>query len=790
MVPLLQLRQRRARKRAKQSKSAAAKKEWNAARVNWEKVVKDAKRRCWDAFVERVFDTGKNTINWHRFNAAVNPKEADVGPIAADNQGMPASLTESLNRIAKHYESVSEEPRLKPQDEEILKYVHTIHDKEADPVELDDEFTLQQLEKVCSHLLNNKAPGPDGISNLLIKNMPAEFRRVLLFAYNFSWEHGELPASWKCAHVCPIYKGHPNPRNIAKSYRPISLTSCLVKVFERMILDRLVEFLDSPDRRFFSASQSGFRSQHSTIDQIYRIINRVNECFANHNYVSVAFLDIVAAFDTVWHEGLLFKLHKAGVTGRAWRWIKCFLTGRKSRVVHRGSQSDWFNIGAGVPQGSILGPFLFLVFINDVPSMFGVVVVLFADDMAIWPTIDGPPGDKRLQDALDRISIWGERWHIVFSPTKSVTMCFSRMRCRPQPTQFYLDNDALPDVDKFRYLGVILKPDLTSDAHTEKVITSATTAAFKIARIVTKTGPPPRIIRQLVQALVVPIISYAWPLWCPPTEWHWNKLESAICLPLRCALGLHRSVQKLALLAEFGLVRPSIWRDCCALVFAHRVDVKLLKDRPDHPIVKIFREEARSRLRKNCPKYLIPFGKAIKAAEHRLGVSHVSEKASRIASLRKLALTRQICQLRTPDQHHKCSSYSSDFALCPAPTSYIKSDSKTTAVLRARIRLNRHHLRSRQAKLRLIDSAQCPACLWYHRPAPVVPTETPRHVLLDCPRFTTARMQCSIELNLFNVDMTLDVLTGDVHDVPAKARPDVLSATAAFLHKINTVLLI
>ena len=179
--------------------------------------------------------------------------------------------------------------------------------------------------------------------------------------------------------MCPIHKGKAYPRNLAQSYRPISLTSCLAKLFERMILARLVAFLDSTD--FFSRSQSGFRKNHSTLDQIYRLIARVQQSFDQKEHLSVAFLDMVAAFDSVWHDGLLYKLHCSGVHGRAWRWIKSFLSGRKLRVVSKGVFSDWFDVGAGVPQGSILGPFLFLVYINDIPVHFGAVVVLFADSL-------------------------------------------------------------------------------------------------------------------------------------------------------------------------------------------------------------------------------------------------------------------------------------------------------------------------------------------------------------------------------------------------------------------------
>jgi hypothetical protein len=206
-------RLRSARARAYRRKaSAAAKREWNTARTNWKRVVKEAKERSWNAYCERVFDPVTNQINWRKFNAATSEPRHDIGPIADDGQPLPESLHDSLNRLAQHYANISAAPPKSPEDDEILKFVHTLHTDGQDmPIKsffnnLDDPFTESEFASICK-LLTQKAPGPDGITNLLLKHAPPEFQRVLLFVFNHSWEHGVLAQDWLRAQVCPIHKG-------------------------------------------------------------------------------------------------------------------------------------------------------------------------------------------------------------------------------------------------------------------------------------------------------------------------------------------------------------------------------------------------------------------------------------------------------------------------------------------------------------------------------------------------------------------------------------------------------
>jgi hypothetical protein len=488
----------------------------------------------------------------------------------------------------------------------------------------------------------------------------------------------------------------------------------------------------------------------------------------------------------VWHEGLLYKLHKAGVTGCAWRWIKAFLTGRKFRVVADGVQSELFEVGAGVPQGSILGPFLFLVFINDVPVYCGVVVVLFADDIAVWPKLDGKIGDNVLNKALSEICEWGLRWHLTFSLTKSAAMCFSNKRVMPKPERIWLGTRVLNLVDKYRYLGLRFTPRLRWHDQSAAVYKSALHAAYKITRVLTKTGPSPKVIRLLVNALVAPIVSYGWPLWCPPTEKHWSKLATAVCFPLRCAVGLPVSTEKLALFVEFGVVCPKLWRECSAMVFAHRVDCELGESQPDHPVHKLFLEQRRMRLPKRCPKRCIPLAKSVVTYEYRFGADHEDTHTANVASMRKLALERQIRWIKDPGGKRQPSRYTREFTLRPAPASYILTDNRQIATLRARIRLNRHHLRSRLHTLDPAVDTRCPHCLALNNQAAhLVPCETLQHVLFECPLHAQPRKLCFFELNRYGIPADLHVLSGDFSAVGPDTRGQARIASANLLRDIN-----
>ena len=199
-------------------------------------------------------------------------------------------------------------------------------------------------------------------------------------------ETGIFPDQWKEANVTPVHKK--NDKQIISNYRPISLLPILAKVFERIIFKNLYNYLT--DNKLLTKNQSGFRPGDSCTNQLLSLVHEIHESFDRNLEVRSIYLDMSKAFDKVWHEGLIFKLEQNGIDGKLLNLFKNYLSNRKQRVVLNGMESNWGDIRAGIPQGFVLGPLLFLIYINDLEEGIESHVKFFADDTSLFSIVMDP----------------------------------------------------------------------------------------------------------------------------------------------------------------------------------------------------------------------------------------------------------------------------------------------------------------------------------------------------------------------------------------------------------------
>ena len=234
----------------------------------------------------------------------------------------------------------------------------------------------------------NKAYGPDQISANMLKLCGRNLCIPLKMIFNNIIITGNFPDQWKKANVTPVHKK--NDKQIVSNYRPISLLPILAKVFERIIFKKLYNYLISNE--LITKNQSGFRPGDSCPNQLLSLVHEIHSAFDHRKCLQVrsVFLDMSKAFDKVWHDGLVFKLQQNGIEGNLLKFFKSYLTNRKQRVVLDGCESDWCTIKAGVPQGSVLGPLLFLIYINDLEKGIKSSVKFFADDTSLFSVVHDP----------------------------------------------------------------------------------------------------------------------------------------------------------------------------------------------------------------------------------------------------------------------------------------------------------------------------------------------------------------------------------------------------------------
>ena len=333
----------------------------------------------------------------------------------------------------------------------------------------------EKILNILRSLNPNKAHGWDELSVRMIKLSDDALVLPPKIIFANCLRRGLFPEIWKHANVVPVHKK--NEKNLKGNYRPISLLPIFGKILERLVYHSLYSHLVSCE--VLDPNQSGFRPGDSTVNQLLSITHTIFQAFDCNPPLDVrsVYLDISKAFDRVWHDGLIYKLKRCGVSGQLLLLIQSFLSGRKQRTVLNGQSSNWGEISAGVSQGSILGPLFFLVYINDLAVGLKCNVKLFADDTSLFTVVeDSNTAASDMNHDLDLISQWAHTWRMSFNPDpqkQAVELTFSRKKFEIDHPVILFNDIPEKKVTEHKHLGIILDSKLSFSAHINSAISKA-----------------------------------------------------------------------------------------------------------------------------------------------------------------------------------------------------------------------------------------------------------------------------------------------------------------------------
>lgn len=371
--------------------------------------------------------------------------------------------------------------------------------------------TYNELVAIVKSLHNGKAPGMDGISTLVIKHLTIRVGMLILNIFNACLSLSYFPTAWKTAKVLAFYKPGKPPK-LPTSYRPISLLSTLSKILERVILQRIQNHIDQ--HSCLPEVQYGFRQGRSTVQQLLNITDSITDSINKRRTTTMVSLDISKAFDRVWHEGLLFKLIKLNFPSYIITIVHSYLLDRSFFITIKEQVSTTRQIKAGVPQGSCLGPTLFNLFTSDIPTDFPFTTLsLYADDAALMSySINKNQATKYLQAALDILAAWYAEWRIEINASKTQAILFARAR-HPPDIKLKLHGEEINWVNSIKYLGVYLDTKLSWKTHTMTTTKKASARLWALVPLLKSKAITTDKKLQLYKAIVLPILSYAAPIW-------------------------------------------------------------------------------------------------------------------------------------------------------------------------------------------------------------------------------------------------------------------------------------
>jgi hypothetical protein len=732
---------------------------YTSAKRNYNQATYYAKQLCWAQLASTI--DRKHKVVWSAWRRTIPSCTPPLPSFSSPSLPYPTTPYQSLNNLADHLANVSSLPSDPAFDNSMNSTVDSLLSSVHRPslcVEL--PFSYDSLVSACIHVRHNSASGPDDISCSFVKYGGDGLYKALYLFFSLCYNHCVLPSSFTNANVVPIYKqtGDVNDPN---NYRPISLTSIIIRVYESLLLPSLHSYMKASG--IPSLEQFGFTRDRSTYDAIYRLQTSIDQVVHNNSilhhsstYLPVVFIDIAKAYDRVWIDGLLYKLYNVGVRNHLFYFYKSLLYNRSLQVVHSNISSSTRLTSAGVPQGSVSGPDLFTIYIHDIIHNTTICsnINKFADDMCLWPKIPGPLAHSHLQHSLNSMSAYASKWKIKFSNSKTQCVIFynnRRSKIKPSLPPLSLSNFNIQYVDSYKYLGVIFDSKLNFYLHCKYVYDKSHIFSNYICHLVSsKCRPSFPVVNKLVQSILIPKITYGFPFIIINCAFM-RKFKQLVIEPLRRSLGLPYTSHHASIFIESRILPIDYLQTYHTISFVHRLlSIPVSSNNYASILFKpIWHQYS------NTPIF------------HKSSLFYRFQSAFRrvpcFSSISSL-LSVQRCDIRTHvynqfyniwynmnDRHSLHPYYTSSIppSIHTFP-SYFYYDNPFISAFRSRLRFNRARLNASLFRRACVPSPNCPYCL----NSPQV--ETVEHVICVCIKYDMLRQQCTRQLASYGIPFSFN----------------------------------
>ena len=501
---------------------------------------KKKKERSWRNYKRR-----RNNTNWEKYKQMRNDytkvrreeEKKYEKNIIEKCKDEPKLFYRHINKKLKKKESVT---AIKEDDEvyedvkvicEILnKNFQKVFTQETDFEGSDEENNFRKLEDVkvdkvdllrlLRSLDEKKAMGPDDVSGHILKECREQLIEPICDIISCSIETGNVPVEWKRANVVPLYKN--GNRQEPLNYRPVSLTSIMCKLCEKVIKRQWVEHLEK--EKIINESQFGFRQGRSCVTNLICFYSRVIDIVQERDgWADCIFLDLKKAFDKVPHKRLLWKLeYRGGLGKKMTTWMKNYLVDREMRTIVKDEKSEWRRVTSGVPQGSVLAPIMFLIYVNDMPEKVTSYMSLFADDAKLLRKITEDEDCNKLQQDLDEVYDWSRKWEMEFNNKKCHSMRMGKSKKRPVKV-YKMGGTNIDTVSEEKDLGITIQDSLTPEKHVNKLF-GETYRLLQNIRVAFHYLDK-EMMSKIIKTLIRPRLEYAAIVWSPHRKKDIRKLE-------------------------------------------------------------------------------------------------------------------------------------------------------------------------------------------------------------------------------------------------------------------------